>query len=243
MNSTPAQPQDSWQLLWTELAQIRQYLDQQIARVQNKTVAETASSIAAAPTLDRLCQTFGLSQFERHILLLCVGMELDKTLAALCAEAQGDRPMPYPTFELALAALPHPHWSALTPTSPLRRWRLIEVGAGQTLLGSPLRVDEWVLHSLTGADCCDDRLTNLIHPIAPPPALVPSHQHLASQLAHLWQSGSGDYPVVQLHGEDTNKPAIVAAACAQLGWSLFGLSALALPTQPTDLQTLVVLWQ
>ncbi len=245
MNLTAEHLQQAWQLLWVELAQIRQYLKQHIARINNNHVPIEASPSATpgSATLDRLCQTFGLSNFERHLLLLCVGMELDRTLASLCAEAQGDTQKPYPTFDLALAALPDPHWSALTPNSPLRRWRLIEVGVGQTLTLSPLRVDEWVLHYLIGTDCCDDRLSGWIQPIADASQLVPSHQHLATQIANLWSRSSANYPIIQLYGQDASKQAIATAACTQMGWQLYELSALVLPTQTADLNTLILLWE
>ena len=47
--------------------------------------------------------------------------------------AHGDAGARYPTFGLALAALPTPHWSALAPAAPLRRWRLVELDAGPSL--------------------------------------------------------------------------------------------------------------
>ncbi|MGE5335050.1 MAG: ATP-binding protein, partial [Nitrososphaerota archaeon] len=50
--------------------------------------------------LQRLCAVFGLSPFERDVLLLCAGIELDGGFAALCASAQGDPSRPWPTFGL-----------------------------------------------------------------------------------------------------------------------------------------------
>src|SRR5690348_8867617 len=54
---------------------------------------------AAAPeapsALDVVADAFGLSPFERAVLLLCAGVELDAGHAALCGGA--------PTFGLALA--------------------------------------------------------------------------------------------------------------------------------------------
>src|SRR5688572_8695605 len=73
------------------------------------------------PALDALCQTFGLTEFERAVVVLCAGAELDGTFPSV------------PTFGLALAALPAAHWSALLPSAPLRFWHLVELGAG----GSP----------------------------------------------------------------------------------------------------------
>ena len=93
--------------------------------------AQTAQGeIARAPEppqLQGLSTAFGLSRFERSILLLCAAMELDSTFAGLCATAQGDPSRAYPTFSLALAAFDEAHWSALNPAAPLRRWRLVEM--------------------------------------------------------------------------------------------------------------------
>src|SRR5205814_341733 len=86
-------------------------------------------AVEPAPALDVLCAGFGLSPFERDLLLLCAGAELDATFAAAIARAHGDARRVSPTFGLALATLADAHWSALTPDAPLRRWRLIEVGS------------------------------------------------------------------------------------------------------------------
>src|SRR3712207_4477264 len=94
-----------------------------------------------------MCATLGLSPFERQILVLCAGIELDAAFAGLCAAAQADPRRGFPTFSLALAALDQPHWSALTPEAPLRHWRLVEVvhQPGTPLTLSPLRIDERIL--------------------------------------------------------------------------------------------------
>lgn len=108
---------------------------------------------------------FRLSPFERDLLALCAGVELDAGIASLCAEAQGDPQRVSPTFSLALAALPGAHWSALAPDAPLRYWRLIEPAPGGLLTRAPLRIDERVLHYLTGISYLDERLRGLMTPI------------------------------------------------------------------------------
>src|SRR5206468_5269866 len=157
--------------------------------------------------LETLCATFGLSTFERSVLLLCAGIELDSAFAPLCAAAQGDANRAFPTFSLALAALPDAHWSALTPDAPLRRWRLIEVGAGPALTVAPLRIDERVLHYLAGVPQLDDRLSGLVEPIAPVESsdLAPSHAELARRVAAVWTAfrGRSEVPVVQLDRKST----------------------------------------
>src|SRR3989442_1457498 len=93
-------------------------------------LSAAAKALPAPSALERLCAAFGLSPFERDILLLCAGIELDSTFSTACAAAQGDPRKNLPTFGLALAALPDPHWSALSPGAPLRHWRLIELKGG-----------------------------------------------------------------------------------------------------------------
>lgn len=195
--------------------------------------------------LDHLCATFGLSRFERAVLTLCAGVELDADVAALCATAQGDSRRAYPTFSLALAALPDAHWSALTPAAPLRRWRLIEVGPGDGLTTSPLRIDERVLHYLAGTPHQDERLAGLVDLLPIPDSLVPSHQALAERVAATWARAAspGGLPVIQLCGDEVaGKRAIAAAACASLGLSLSALSAHAVPQSPSELEAFIRLW-
>ena len=104
------------------------------------------------PALENICNLFGLSTFEKSLLVICAGIELDSELAELCAKAQGNPNSTYPTFGLALAFLPNAHWSALTPSSTLRNFRLIDLhGFPQMLMtSSPLHIEERVLHYLVG---------------------------------------------------------------------------------------------
>ena len=111
----------NWNYLSTALSSVRQALEQG-SRGAPACVPE------ASFALEQLCSKFGLTDFVRDLLLLCAGMELDPSFASLCANAQGDTPLSYPTFSLAMSALSQAHWSAIAPHSPLRRWRLIEVG-------------------------------------------------------------------------------------------------------------------
>jgi hypothetical protein len=201
---------------------------------------------AAPPALAELASLFELSPFARSLVVLCAGMELDATIGALCAKAQGDPQRTYPTFGLALAALPGANWDDLAPGAPLRHWRLIEVTPGATLAASPLKIEERVLHFLTGIDQPDERLAGLVAPVEPPADLVPSHRALASQLAGAWTrtAGSKDFPAVQLCGGDAaSQRAVAAAACGMLQMSLHAIAAESLPAAPRELDDLVRLWQ
>jgi len=204
------------------------------------------SQFSSPPALEQLCTSFGLSSFERDVLLLCAGMELDASFPALCATAQGDPQRAFPTFSLALSTLNTPQWKALMPTSPLRRWRLIEVGTGSALTLSPLRIDERILHYLTGLQYLDERLAGIIEPLLKSGELVPSHQYLAEQLAATWSqaSGTSSLPIVQLCGEETaSKRAIAASACELVGLKLNIINGVAIPLGFSDLNQLKQLWE
>jgi hypothetical protein len=196
--------------------------------------------------LDALGLMFGLSPFERDLLLLCAGVEFDSTFAPLCATAQGDPRLLYPTFSLALAALPGAHWSAITPGAPLRYWRLIEVGAGETLTTSPLRISERVLHYLAGVPYLDEQLQGLVESVPIPEMLPPSHQALVRRIVGCLSrpGGLADRPVIQLCGTaQVGKQAIAVLACAELGVRVYGLQAASVPTAPAELEALVRLWE
>ncbi|WNG35762.1 ATP-binding protein [Archangium violaceum] len=208
---------------------------------------EESSVVMPAPSaLDRLSAVFQLSPFERDVLLLCAGVELDSTFAARCASAQGDPRRTWPTFSLALAVLRGAHWSALTPSAPLRRWRLVELGPGDALTTSPLRIDERVLHYLAGVQHPDERLVGLLEPLTLTGLLVPSHQELVRRLVTLWsRTPEGtQLPVVQLCGDEVaDKRAIAAAACSALGTNLYRVFANGLPTGTDEVPMSRLLWR
>lgn len=207
---------------------------------------DIAVDMSTPPALKNLCFTFELSSFERNILLMCAGMELDGTFAAACAAAQGIIQRPYPSFGLAMAALPGAFWGAITPAAPLRHWRLIEVTAGETLTSSPLRINERVLHYLTGLNYLDERLKHFIEPLMNNEPLSPSQQLISKRLQELWSDAStkGHWPIIQLCGkEPTSKLAVVASACAVLDAQAYVLHAADIPSVAVDRQSLIRLWQ
>ena len=209
-------------------------------------VADSAAFATRAPALQRITEAFGLSPFERDLLLLCAGIELDPEFSTLCAAAQGEAGRPYPSFSLALAMLPGAHWSALGPQAPLRRWRLIEVTDGQPLTLAPLRIDETVLHCLTGIAELDRRLAAMlvVLPILGMDGLAPSHAKLAQRIAMMWETAPGEAvaPVAQLVGDSIDCRPIVAAAAALLGMRAAVLSIDRVPAGADDLEEMARLW-
>src|ERR1051326_507529 len=119
------------------------------------------------PSLIIAAQQFGLSQYEREVLLLYAAMELDTSIAAQCAIVQGDPNKTYPTFALALSIFDETAWDALSPERPLRYWRLIEINqpGAQPLTTSPIRADERLVNYIKGLNYLDDRLSSLLVPV------------------------------------------------------------------------------
>jgi hypothetical protein len=196
--------------------------------------------------LERLCEDFDLSGFERDVLLLCAAMELDPAFARLCAAAQRDGTGPWPTFGLAVEALDAPEWEALAPGAPLRRWRLVEVGQGDSILHSPLRIDERILHFLMGSGRIDDRLDSFLEPVLPPSALPFSYQALAERIVAAWSEQPGEriWPAIELSGDASGgKRLLAAAACGALGVRLYALRATDLPTGAAERDAIQRLWE
>lgn len=193
--------------------------------------------------LDTLCDASGLSPFERALLLLCAGSELDASFAALIAQRHGDPRRTAPTLALALAALPGAHWSALSPGAPLRRWRFIEIGAGDSLVNSPLRIDERILHFLCGVNALDDRLRGLVQPCVARGTLTPVHAETAARVRRAWNEAPVR-TVVQLLGTGPADQRTVAhAACDESSLPLFVMRAADVPTSAPEREAVARLWE
>jgi hypothetical protein len=194
----------------------------------------------------RLVALFGLTPFERDVLLLCAGSELDGSFEELCARAHGDPLRHSPTFGLALAALEDPHWDALAPAAPLRLWRLVEVGAGTSLVSSPLRIDERVLHYVAGVTYLEPRLAAGLERIAPADGLPPSQARLADLASeHLTRArAEGKLAAVQLCGGDRRaKAAVAASASASAGLPLYRLDPAAVPPPGPEREQVLRAWE
>jgi AAA+ superfamily predicted ATPase len=199
------------------------------------------------PALETLCRIFGLSDFEKWVLTLCAGMELDSQVSRLCAKAQGSPSSTYPTFGLALSAFPGGHWSAVTPASPLRRFRLVSIVDSQqgAFAASPLKIDERVLHYLTGISYLEGQIQGMVRPVRMKFFLPESHVHTVGRILLAWsgREKSDGPPAILLWGADeTGKLAIASRACADAGRDLWQTSSDLLPAKADELESFVRLW-
>lgn len=216
----------------TEAAEIGQHL------------AELRSQMQPPPAIDQICELFALTDFERRLLLLCAGVEMDSRLSEACAEAQGNPQKTYVTFGLAMALLPGSHWDAITSARPLRRFRMLEVQPANHLTSGPLRIDERILHCLAGGNLLDPRLESLLR-YSPYPEWIPAEQRAVAERARrLLQSYAQFAALVHLCGDDPlGHEDIAAFAAHELGRELFVVKAEELPPVGPDMDQFVLLWE
>jgi len=159
--------------------------------------AQLEAGITPPPALATIRDSFGLSAFECDVLGLCAGVELDPQVARQLATGEAGTAPATPTFGFALATLPAPHWSALTPQAPLRRWGIIELGVGRQLTTRPLALTERVLHALTGVRYLDED-TGLRTPRMAPELTAGQARVVDAAVMALTTAAGGARPVVQV---------------------------------------------
>jgi ATPase family associated with various cellular activities (AAA) len=217
------------------------HLREQFARVRALLDPQREGPPPDAPpaegALDTVVDAFGLTPFERDVLLLLAGEEMEAGIAEHCRAAGGV------TFGLALACLPDPHWSAVTPDAPLRRWRLVELGPG-TVAGAPLRIDERVLHQLAGVNVLDPRLRPALRLGPPRPNPVAAHRAAERRLAaECADAPPNEWPVIRLCGDDAEAQETVAAnVAAAAGLALHVIAAADVPDESAERWAFATLW-
>jgi ATPase family associated with various cellular activities (AAA)/Winged helix domain, variant len=202
--------------------------------------------------LPQLQAMFGLSPFERDVLVLCMGASVEARFPAVCAAIHADPQIRWPTFGLALSALEGAHWSAISRSRPLRFWRLIEVtpfpSAEVTLLHAPLRIDERILHHLLGVAAMDDRLEALARPLGQ--AASDSPQARSTRLSVLVDEGLrhwfGDAgcarPLLLCGSREASRETAFVELCRHAGWTPYQLDAADLPGAPDERNEIARLW-
>ena len=161
----PGGAERNQQWLAQRLVQWRERLEARAAgmSMDDNRIKPDLSDDGFEPALTRVSSLFGLTAFESDVLLLAAGIEIDPALRDALAAVQGQASgaLLRLSFALARELLPEPHWDALSPLRPLRHWAMVEVdsttGFGQALL----RIDERMLHELTGVAAFDTALAGV----------------------------------------------------------------------------------
>ncbi len=227
-------------------------------------VPVASAPLPAPPALAAIARAFGLSVFERDVLLLCAAVEIDTRLPALCAAASGQ---PAVTFALAMSLLDAPSWDVLSPARPLLYWGLVEPdrSAGCGLVVSPLRADQRIVNAIRGLDHLDERLLPVVEVVTPVAVPLPASQDAvaAAAVESLSRAGSPaadvsrPLPVVadgrpghessapiQLVGRDADTRELVASRIADgLGRVLYRMKGDAVPTSATERDAIARVWR
>lgn len=206
--------------------------------LQNHIDGQTARGDRPDPglgsALDRLARAFDLSAFEVDIVALCAAVEFDGDVHHLVTTIQGSGASGAVSFALALAILDNPHWSALAPDRPLRDLSLIEkVGTGH-LTQASLKIDEFILHFVTGLGIVDPRLVGFAPTALVDETIVDSHKPAAARLASAWSLGTK--PVSAIGGSSGDARLIALEAAKDRGVDLWVGSLSDSPEQLSDLR-------
>lgn len=194
--------------------------------------------------IDWLVRNLDLSRFERDLLLLCAGVEMDADLGRACADAHGDTNKPWATFGLALAVLEAPHWSALSPHAALRHWRMIEVDDSAGLTAGQLRIDERILHFMAGLNDPDMRIAGFIRPANTLAEQAEAHAQCADAVLAALSVPGAATPLIVLEGDDASaKEDIACRVASTLGLQCQLMSAKRIPPQADERTSLLKLWQ
>ncbi len=229
-STSTAAPTALQQALAEEVERIKALLQahQTGATPETESVLPEASAPSDGGPLDGLVEVFGLTDFERDLLMLCAAVELDATAADAVSHILVT-PDPRPTLGLALACLPKAHWDALVPEAPLRSWQLITVSGGDTLVGQRATIDERILQHILGLPGLDRRLNGVVTSMAPDAKLYPSHRQLSTNLAE-WLTTNNQPTLVTLGGGDESaRRSVAAAALHDAGASAMLVIAAGLP--------------
>jgi hypothetical protein len=232
-------------LLVAELARLRALLgdDDDGAAAARAEVEALRAAMPAPAAIDTLSGLLRLSAFERDVVLLAAGVEMDARIAALCAQDNAQPQRTWATFGLALAVLPNAHWSALAPLEPLRRWRLVDVDDATGLTTARLKIDERVLHFIGGLNYLDHRLRALFDRVPSPSAMSAVHREIAEQAVEELRAAADRLPPLLLSGDDVpGQEDIAATVAARLGVGLYRLRGADVPVASGEQAALAALW-
>ena len=226
------------QWLIAAIAALRQRLE---ARATSGGGAEDAVEATPAagftPALVHCAHVFGLSPFERELLLLVAGLELDEGLQA-AVTAVNDGASAQASFGLALTLLTQPHSDALSSDAPLRHWHMVEPEPVANLARAALRIDERILHYLTGIVATDSVLAGVAGPLSVQPNSDETDPAMVERIARALKSSDQYGPVVVLRDHDRDPAGrrdLALAALARLGRPALWLEARDLPANAESL--------
>jgi hypothetical protein len=232
----PAQP-----AILTELEALYHYIEQYIAAAKKKEpfdgILPTLAGDKSSANLQYLCQVLKLPVLAQYILLLCLAQEIDSRFATVCATAQANTNLTYPTTMLAINLFSK-HGAVLKAITQLRFWQLIKVGKendGQFY--SSLRLTEWALHYIVGQGELDQWLTTFLQPLKIEKPHFNSEEMLAQRIVAHW-SNAQQPTIIQLIGDDkASHQQIASLVAAHYKTPIYQFNLMSLPNHRYDLDS------
>jgi hypothetical protein len=188
-----------------------------------------ARLVEAENPLGRLVRVFGLSPAEFHLLLACVGLELEPALGGLYARLNGQPDRGYVTAPMVARLFEHGHGLPYNQSGPLVTWGLVHtvnLGPG---LASPVIADPQVLACIRDRLSLDGELVGVSEVIEPPEPL--GSWPMAAALARIERSLAAEQPtrIILVGPPHVGRRSFAACLLGRLG-----AGALAVDTEEID---------
>jgi AAA+ superfamily predicted ATPase len=239
--------QINWQTLSQEINRIRDLLTKYIAG--ETPVNQISPPIPQTSSLAQLINKFGLSQFEKDLIILCLAIEIDPAISLLYSKAHGNENINYPTLNLALSLLPQANWNIISNQNLLQYWELIEIGSGLNLIHCPITLDRRILCFLLGESAIDEKLKSILtsSPSEIAHSILPqSHQNIVNDMIKNWSKINryDQFPLLQICGSElTAKYQIGNAIAQKLRFNLGIISTSVLPIDINELHQIRKRWE
>jgi AAA+ superfamily predicted ATPase len=235
---TSTTPSDA-EVMAAAIATLVSFLER-VVKDRSAAAAGFTLNIPKTSALARVIAGFQLSRFETAIVVLCAAIELQPGVDRLCGQL-GNAGRPWPSFALALAVLPEPHWTAIAPSGPLRGQRLLALAEGEVLTERALRIEERVLHALLGHTRLEPALARRLAPLASPAELAASLRGLVEPIATRLRNFDGEH--VQLVTAASSRAlALAATAATFVGLTPWLLDGALVPAEAAERDELARLW-
>ena len=206
-------------------------------------IDDIKKDLTGEAAIDRLSRIFKLSSFEKKVLLVCAGVQLNSEYGFLISRIHNNENLVHPTFSLLLQSFNDAHWDAISPGSSLRKWGLIEWEDASVLINRPLKIDETILHYLTACGTFDEQLSFFIQPITSYYPLAESQIKQAQKISNYIIKKEQNGNILELQGNQTDDfSGIALQIAANLNSKIHLLKWNALPSQINDALDIVRRW-
>ena len=212
-------------------------IGEELAALERELDARAEGNGSAPPAVELLASLFGLSRFERDVILLCLAPELDPSFERIYAYVQDDNARTYPCAHLAVALFAGQGEAkaetSFGPQSALLRFGLVVVEPpphpGAALAARPLRLPPRLVEYACGTNHIDESVAGLVRPVSAAP-LSPAHTDLVERLERALERNPARRPGVNLVGPPRcGKRAVARGLCERLGLQLLAVDSAQIP--------------